>query len=241
METLAAESFGTAVGSGLIVAAVTLLAGWLIGTQIADRWDEIKKRRELDLASIEEFYSAYGEMFAVQKIWDAYKRFPNPSTTDPSTTDPSTTDSDKIMRKMVDRAAAAEARLESFIVKLALERHLEPRDRDTLACFRQAYQTIRERIRDNKPIEWWATYRPGAEKGYIEYRAFKALAVHFACLLTQPKIRTVWLFIVVRVDRPSPKEAQDALLQVTAVGFRNNWAEAATTLLALPALEERQL
>jgi MFS superfamily sulfate permease-like transporter len=45
--------------------AVTLLAGWLVTNHISANWDLYRKRRELDLAAVTQFYSTYGEFFAI--------------------------------------------------------------------------------------------------------------------------------------------------------------------------------
>lgn len=54
----------------LAIALLTLGSGWIVGNRISAKWDERKKRRELDLPAFNSFYSIYGNFFAVWKIWD---------------------------------------------------------------------------------------------------------------------------------------------------------------------------
>jgi hypothetical protein len=58
----------------LAVALVTLILGWRFGNRITDHWDEVKKRRELDMIAVTKFYQLYGEHFAIWKIWETVKR-----------------------------------------------------------------------------------------------------------------------------------------------------------------------
>jgi hypothetical protein len=53
---------------------VTLAGGWFVTTRVADHWDQIKKRRELDLAAAGDFQRLYGEFFSVWKAWDSISR-----------------------------------------------------------------------------------------------------------------------------------------------------------------------
>ena len=52
--------------SGLVLLVLT----WLIGQRLSYEWGVRQKRRELQLASLQEFYGAYGEFFAVWKLWN---------------------------------------------------------------------------------------------------------------------------------------------------------------------------
>src|SRR5262245_2452620 len=55
----------------LAAVVLTLAGGWLVSTRVSDRWDQIKRRRESDVAAAEEFQRLYGEFFAVWKSWNA--------------------------------------------------------------------------------------------------------------------------------------------------------------------------
>lgn len=59
----------------LATAVVTLAGGWFVTTRVADHWDQIKKRREMDLAAAADFQRLYGEFFSVWKDWDSISRY----------------------------------------------------------------------------------------------------------------------------------------------------------------------
>ena len=61
----------TSIVVPLAAVALTLFGGWIVTTRVSDHWDQIKRRREMDLASAEEFQRLYGEFFAVWKTWNA--------------------------------------------------------------------------------------------------------------------------------------------------------------------------
>jgi putative (di)nucleoside polyphosphate hydrolase len=75
---------------------------------------------------------------------------------------------DTLHGELLSRASAAEGGIEAIIVKLATERILDEGDLRTLGLFRQAYQKLREAIRDGRELEW--TY------GTAEYGLYNELA-----------------------------------------------------------------
>jgi hypothetical protein len=44
----------------LWAAVLTSVLAWFVGTQVAYRWDEVKRRRELDLAALNDLYESAG-------------------------------------------------------------------------------------------------------------------------------------------------------------------------------------
>jgi len=58
----------------LATAVVTLAGGWFVTTRVADHLDQIKKRREMDLAAAADFQRLYGDFFSVWKAWDSISR-----------------------------------------------------------------------------------------------------------------------------------------------------------------------
>ena len=118
----------------LVVALLTLSLGWFVSNRITARWDERKKRRELDLIALGAFYEIYGQFFAIWKLWSgARKGLP---------------EDDEFRREVLERSAEAEGRLESLLVRVASERNLSDRDCTLLGCFRQGFQSLRESIRE---------------------------------------------------------------------------------------------
>lgn len=89
--------------SGVVLLALT----WLIGQRLSYQWSVRQKRRELQLASLQQFYGAYGEFFAIWKLWNRL-------------------DDQDAMRaerrwELLKRSAAAEATIEGTLVKLSVE------------------------------------------------------------------------------------------------------------------------
>jgi hypothetical protein len=174
----------------IIVAIITLSLGWLVGQRLTIYWAIRQKRKELELLAVAEFYKLYGEFFAVWKLW-AYHVAPPDELTFPDST----------RWSLLERACAAEGALESIFVKLSSERVLSESYIEILGRFRQAYQQLRESIRDNKDIEWWSHDQP-------EYLSFKRLAFLTACIILSEKHK----------DRTG-----EALIQITANTWENRW------------------
>ena len=144
--------------SGLVVLAL----GWFFGQRFTYLWNVRQKRREFQLAASQQFYAAYGEFFAVWKLWNRLDR--------------GTASFDERRWELHKRAAAAEAIIEGTFVKLSSEIALNSDDIQMLGRFRQGFQHLREAIRENYTLPWSSSEHP-------EYKAFKTLAVRFAALL----------------------------------------------------------
>ena len=91
---------------------VALMVGWAIGHRVAAKWGLWQKRREQTLSTTGEFYRLYGEFFAVWKLWDASLR----KSASPGI--------EEKRWKLLERAAGAEASMETLMIKLASERVL---------------------------------------------------------------------------------------------------------------------
>ena len=128
-----------AVKAGYSSAAVILVlaVGWLFGQRLTYVWNIRQKRRELQLTASQQFYAAYGEFFAVWKIWNRL--------------DHQAPSFDDRRWELLIRAAGAEAIIEGMLVKLSAEVTLESSQIETLARFRQAFQQLRESVRDSHP------------------------------------------------------------------------------------------
>jgi hypothetical protein len=169
MLVLAAEG---ALVPGLVIAAFTAVLGWLVGNQVSYAWDERKRRRESDLAVLASFYWNYGQFFATWKLWDVCKSEHAATALPPK----------DAQWTLLQRASDAEGGFESVLVKIASERKLGPRETLLLACFREGYQSLRESIREDRRLEWWANHDED-DDGARKYRAFKALGEHVATML----------------------------------------------------------
>jgi hypothetical protein len=174
--------------SGVVLLALT----WLVGQRLSYQWSVRQKRRELQLASLQQFYAAYGEFFAVWKLWNRL-------------------DGQDAMRaerrwELLKRSAAAEATIEGTSVKLSVELELKTADISCLGRFRQAFQQLRESIRDDVHLPWPDSTCP-------EYLTFKALSVSVAALLTGK-----WS------DSPVPAATATAqLFRVTSNEWEKKW------------------
>jgi hypothetical protein len=200
----------------LIVAVLTLCLGWFVGNRLSARWDERKKRRELDLVALGVFYDIYGQFFAVWKLW--------------SNAPTALRDDDDFRRELVDRAAEIEGKLESLLVRLASERNLSDRDCTLLSCFRQAVQSLRESIREKAHLRS-KTIQPGDHRVISAlwygsdappYLAFKALAAFAADLLSKSSNLNT-----------KTQSAYSALKKITSSDLERTWVEETSKLLAL--------
>jgi hypothetical protein len=143
-----------------------LIITWGIGQRIIASWDIRKKRQELDIASASQFQQLYGEFKEVGKLWRIYIKNKDVELTFPEHT----------RWELLKRATSAESEIEAIIVKLATERSLSKSEIKELGLFRQAYQQLREAIRDNKPLGL-GSYGP-------EYTFFNNLASNVACMIS---------------------------------------------------------
>jgi hypothetical protein len=125
-----------------LAAGVLLLITWFVGQRVILFWDVQKKRRELDLATEATLQAVYGEYKEVGRIWRVLK-----------SGDADIPENLPSRGVLLARAIAAESRVEALLMKIAVERVLSPAERGTLGLFRQAYQQLRQAIREDKPIQ----------------------------------------------------------------------------------------
>jgi hypothetical protein len=180
----------------LLIAVVTLTGGWIIGTRVTDRWDRIRKQRELDLAALTLFYQVYGEFIAIWKAWGAAKRYSD--TVSPP---------EDVRWKLLERAVALEGSLEALLIKLAAERPLTDKDIDILAGLRQAYKSLRKEIRSDESSNWASRSNP-------EYDALKGCATYVNSLLTMRP----------PTDRPEVTNSSNAFKRISDKAYQGNWA-----------------
>src|ERR1700752_3043255 len=129
-------------GLSLSVALITLAVGWFVGQRFTVKWNLFQKRRETDIANVQQFHSLYGEFKELSKLWRVIKRNKDSSLEIPSA----------IRWLLLARACAVESKNETIIVKLATERCLSKDDMTKLGLFRQALQKLRESIRDDEEV-----------------------------------------------------------------------------------------
>ncbi len=144
--------------------AIILLFTWLVGQRLSYRWSVRQKKREIQMAALQQSYVAYGEFFAVWKLWNRLEK--------------DSMQFDERHWELHKRAAAAEAIVEGLLVKVSSELVLEHAAADTLGRFRQSFQQLRQSIRLGDPLPWWSSETP-------EYVSFKSLAAGFSSLLSR--------------------------------------------------------
>lgn len=160
-------------GLNLLVALTTLGLTWFIGQGLAVGWNLEQKRRETDIAILQEFYSLYGEFKEIGKIWriikkNYYQKYSNLEIPPPAN-----------YWLLLSRACAVEGKNEAIMVKLATERNLDESDLRALGLFRQAVQQLRESIRDKREI-------PSFSRG-TEYVFFNNLAAQVGFIISSSK------------------------------------------------------
>lgn len=223
----------TSLGEQLIVVVVSAALALSVGGLVAYIWDDLRRRREGDLAAVETFYRTYGEFFAAWKLWEAHMRGNAPvedsgvsRSEEASSRGTGLASPTDVQWKLLERAATAEAGFEAILVKLASERPLNDRDVTLLGCFRESYQMLRERIRENQRLVWRASPKPDEDAPeFRQYIQFKSLAEWVVLKLADsPRLRLA--------GRAKPDQAVRALRAITKrAEFKDNWWTIAETEL----------
>lgn len=152
-------------GARCVTAAVLLLLTWGLGQRILFSWDARKKRQELDLATSSEFYALYGVFKDISKQWRIMLRQRGRELIFP----------DHVRWDLLSRACSLESRNEAILMKLSAERLFTLEQVKTLGLFRQAFQQLREAIRDNDEVD-------SSSRG-LEYSLFNALSAEVASII----------------------------------------------------------
>jgi hypothetical protein len=207
------------IAAALIGPMIAAVLAWGVGSFITDRWDEMKRRRDLDLTALSEFYLAYGEFLDVWHLWASCKRH--------GRTSYPPEDAQWIC---LSRASAVESRLEALLIRTITERSLSAEQLELLACFREASQRLRESIRSNHELRWFT--RTGERSLEVrEYRAFKELSAFFAQLLQQQRPKLSLLSRRTGEESPTSEESRRAWLHVTSGKDKEKWLERAEPIL----------
>lgn len=188
------------VGVPLLTVAVTLAGGWLVTVRVTDRWEQVKKSREMDLAAAQDFQRLYGEFVAIWKTWNSLTDGHTPVTTP-----------EHVGWGCLERATAAEGQIEALMAKLAAERFLTENDIDMLGGVRQAFKVVRRSIKRGEAVGWRSS---GAEP----YMAIKSLSAATSVLLnTAPRTR----------GRPSAAVAARNFKEITDNRHEASWIDTA--------------
>lgn len=172
----------------ICVALITLGLTWFVGQKLGSRWAVWQKKREIELASISEFYQMYGEFLAIWRTWKFASGWEAP-------------EREAMRRKLFERSAIANGKIEAIIAKVAIERVLNPAEISSLGLFRQAYQRLCDSLRDDQVSRW----RYDDE----EYVVFKNLASDVGCILHR------------ETQTPRPDIAARNLERITSIRSKN--------------------
>jgi hypothetical protein len=170
------------LGVGLILGAL----GLLVGGYLTRRWDRLQRQREADLAAAKIFYGLYGEFFAIWKLWNKLE----------------STAPEERRWDLHNRAAVAEGNVEALIVQIASERTLTETQIETLGMFRQAYQSLRETIRENKKLDWGSSEHP-------QYQEFKKRAIETVAILADLKPKNSEQLLRITANEPFEERFAD--------------------------------
>ena len=180
----------------LIVAAATGVVAAIVGAWLALYWNIRQKQRELDFSTAESFHRLYGEFFAVWKLWNYFVRdigqqnLPGAS-----------------RWELLKRATDAEAGIEAILGTLASQRTLAPEVVADLGKFRQAFQSLRETIRNGEPLEWNESSDP-------HYRSFKEVATSVAALIHSGR----------KARGAAARRRAEAWLEITSNRWEGRWS-----------------
>ncbi len=168
----------------LLKGALTLITVVAVGGTVTAWWTRLQKQRETDMQELSKLYELYGTYLSLRRMWNCY-------------VEGNWDAADMTRWSLLQTATDTEGAFESLLVKVTSERRLSIDDQKTLGHFRQSYQSLREAIRDGKPLKWNRSEDP-------QYVAFKTGATYLASLLGSPRW---WL------RRP---DAAKALLEITS-------------------------
>ncbi|WP_088895014.1 hypothetical protein [Leptolyngbya ohadii] len=155
----------------LIKLVITFVSATVIGSGLTALWNFRQKRREADLQALAKFYENYGTFLTVLRLWEAH--FNQQVSKEGG-------DKDGEAWGLLRQANEAESAIESILVKVSSEIPLNKRDCEILGRFRQSFQSLRESIETNTPVDWY-------ESDHRQYLAFKRGAVHLASLLERQR------------------------------------------------------
>ena len=149
----------------------------LLALAVAKGYTARHEREVRDEAAAQEFYRAYGAFFGAWKAWDDVRgRGEMPQWLKSGN-----------HAQYLTRVAEAEGMLESFVVRLTLERGLTACDLHRLWCFRHGYKEVRYRVRRCDHVPWRRTepQHGQSDAGYRQYTAFKQLSVAVARMIAE--------------------------------------------------------
>ena len=153
-------------GLDLLVAVIIIVATALVGRFLTAKWNFHQKRKEQNLESVRALHDLYGEFKEVLKIWRVIKDKEKPIHITPET-----------RLDLLTRACAVEGKTEALVLRLASERKMDEGQPIQIGMFRQAIQSLRQSIRDDKTS-------PFGDRDKVEYSMMNELAAQVSAIVT---------------------------------------------------------
>src|SRR5881392_4131116 len=122
------DTFWPDILSGIVIVIAGGIVAAIVAWWITRPLEERRARSARDKEAADDFYRAYGGFFAAWKAWAAFKPDAGGSQRAPTQEE---------WMALLARSAEAEGALESFLIRLTLERRLSQTDIARLWCFRQ--------------------------------------------------------------------------------------------------------
>lgn len=180
-----------------VIAAIGALLAVGVGRYVSHYWAIRQKRRELELTTLNDLYRLYGDFVATWKLWNHHCRKPEHLAVD-----------NENSWKLLERASSVESGMEAILVKIASERILTNEQIAYMGLIRQAFQSLREGIREGRQLDW-------SYSGHEEYVAFKSLSSQLAGMLLSDE----------QYERPDAEKAESQILTITDNINEQRWAE----------------
>jgi hypothetical protein len=158
----------------IVAAVITTVFGGVIILILSSAWARSQKRKEFDLATLEQFQRLYGEFFALYHLWDDLKqdKFVKSEKT-----------SEDFVNDIIQRAYRIEGNMEAVLTRIAAEKRLSIEEVDSLGKFRQAFQRVRKYVTKDIPFKWDSDFHP-------EYASLKIHASRVSDIILFSKARS---------------------------------------------------
>jgi len=192
----------------VITALFTFAVLFVIGTLTVAMWDRRKKYQEIDIEMYNQFQERQGEFYEVTKLWRTYYK---------RVYEENDKEDKEREQELLQRAAAAESKVDIIIKRLVTERSLCEKDLRRLGLYRQGYQQLRESIEEprKKPPDFGSYKDP-------RYQLFENLASEVAYIITERKRpESLWLH---EIKSKSSEDVQADRSEVLGVRGRD-WKE----------------
>ena len=174
VEAMRCWGYWSVLQPSIVAAVVTTVFGGVIIGILSSAWTRSQKRKEFDLATLEQFQRLYGEFFALYHLWDDFKqnKFAKIERTP-----------DIFVKEIIQRAYSIEGNMEAVLTRIAAEKELSSSDIDSLGKFRQGFQRIRKHVSKDVRFGWDSDFHP-------EYASLKIHASRVSDIILFSKARS---------------------------------------------------